>query len=150
MSITDRGYLFPIQKRVEHIDTDASGVVHFARYPSLMESAILENLDAHAMGLHALERVGLSLVVVEVQVKYFAPSHFLDCLSIEVKVKRVQAARFFIEGFVYRVEQDKANTLLASGIFTFAVTQLQEGTPCALPKSIRETLKECMNDACSK
>ncbi|MEK8107760.1 hypothetical protein NKG94_26990 [Micromonospora sp. M12] len=31
--------------RVEHVDTDAAGVVHFTRYASLLESALLENLD---------------------------------------------------------------------------------------------------------
>ncbi|MGR6008041.1 acyl-CoA thioesterase [Bacillus cereus] len=69
-----------LNKRVEHLDTDASGVVHFSRYPSLMETAVLENLDNLKIGMHALESEQLDLVVSEMKIKYLSSAYFLDYL----------------------------------------------------------------------
>lgn len=162
---TGRPTLVPVRRRVEHVDIDASGVVHFARYPSMLESAALENLDRLGVGLDALARDGLDLVVAEMSMRYHASARFLDRLDLEISVLHVGGASFRLSGTVLRVRPDSEREpgsgaeperesghegeplRLSTGVFVFGVVDRTTGAACALPEQLRKTLKECRHDA---
>ncbi|MGW2352515.1 acyl-CoA thioesterase [Actinacidiphila glaucinigra] len=136
-----------VRRRVEHVDTDASGVVHFSRYSSLLETAVLENLDRLGAGLDALARENLELVVTEISVRHHASARFLDHLCIRVAVDKVGPARFRIGGEVLREIQGDDRVLLASGTVLFGAVDTVSGAPSVLPEDIRNILKECAQNA---
>jgi YbgC/YbaW family acyl-CoA thioester hydrolase len=134
----------PVLRQVEHVDTDASGVVHFARYPSLLETALLANLERLGVGLGALAGLGLELVVADLAMRYRAPARYADELSLETAVGHLGAARARIDGTVRRTA-DGAE--LATGSLVVAVVDTTNGIPCALPPVLHDALTEARVDA---
>jgi acyl-CoA thioester hydrolase len=125
-----------IERRVEHVDTDASGVMHFARHPSLIETAALESLDRLGIGLNALVEEGLDLVITQVRMTYRRPARFLDLLTITVGVAHVGAASFRIDGEVALDANSVSAGTLVFGSVTKAV-----GSPSVLPTRFTQVLK---------
>ncbi|WP_328603290.1 acyl-CoA thioesterase [Amycolatopsis sp. NBC_00345] len=130
--------LVRLDRRIEHIDTDAAGVVHFTRYLSLLESAVLENLDRLGIGLAALAENGTSLVVVESRLRHQASARFLDDVGIDVSVSHLGAASLRISGTV-----SGPHGPLATGTLAFGFVDTQ-GSPAVIPARIATVLKELL------
>jgi YbgC/YbaW family acyl-CoA thioester hydrolase len=135
--------LLPVRRRVEHADTDASGVVHFARYPALQETALLQNLERLGVGLDVLAGAGFDLVVTEATTRYRAPARYPDELSLEPVVGHLGAARVRIDTTIRRVA-DGAE--LATGSLVVALTDRGTGAPCVLLPSLHSVLEETRTD----
>lgn len=135
--------LLPVRRRVEHADTDASGVVHFARYASLLETALLENLERLGAGLGELARDGAELVVAELTLRYRVPARYPDELSLETAVGHLGAARVRVDGTVRRCAD---GTELATGTLLLATVD-RAGTPRALSPSLHHILTEARDHA---
>ncbi|MEU5924327.1 thioesterase family protein [Streptomyces antimycoticus] len=131
-----------VRRRVEHVDTDASGVVHFSRYSSWLETAVLENLDRLGAGLDALARANLELAVVELHMLYHAPARFLDHVRVRARVERVGPARVQVSGEISR-ENPGDVPRCASGSLLLGAVDRSTGAPSLLPENVRTTLKEC-------
>ncbi|MFJ6573334.1 acyl-CoA thioesterase [Streptomyces sp. NPDC091292] len=151
----DRKTMTAVRRRVEHVDTDASGVVHFSRYFSWLETATLENLERLGIGLDGFARADLDLVATDVSMRYHASARFLDHIRVKVDVEKVGPARFQISGKVFR-EISRATTrensrenpgddsvLLASGRLLFGTVAISTGAPSLLPENAGTILKEC-------
>ncbi|AOS61835.1 acyl-CoA thioesterase [Actinoalloteichus hymeniacidonis] len=136
--------LLPVHRRVEHADTDASGVMHFARYPVLLETALLANLERLGAGLAVLARDGLDLVVTEVRTQYRSPARYPDELVLAPTVGHLGAARARIDTTIRRRNED---TELATGSLLIAVTDRATGAPCALHPALHAILEESRSDA---
>ncbi|GGZ48782.1 4-hydroxybenzoyl-CoA thioesterase [Streptomyces inusitatus] len=138
--------LRPVVRRVEHVDTDAAGVVHFSRYASLMETAILENLESLGQGVTALADDGLDLAVAETHLKYHLPARFPDEVSITVRVDRVGGASCRLHSQIHRTA-DGETALLASGDLVLCVVDRARGTVAPLPAPLRQTLRDRLTRA---
>lgn len=128
----------PVDRRIEHVDTDAAGVVHFSRYLSLLETAVLENLDRLGVGLSALQGTGRALVVAESRMRYHASARFLDQVRVEAAVSHLGPASFRMSGTV-----NGPHGPLTTGTLVFAVTDA-EGAPAGLPDRLATALKELL------
>jgi YbgC/YbaW family acyl-CoA thioester hydrolase len=126
-------------RTVEHVDTDASGVLHFTRYASLLESAVLENLESLGIGVTRLAEQGKDLAVAELRMKYVAPARFADQVRVSTRVERVGGASCQITGDLHRVTPE---TLLASGTLVLCVVDTTAGTAGPLPAELRRALRE--------
>ncbi|WP_103963943.1 acyl-CoA thioesterase [Nonomuraea solani] len=135
-----------LPRRVEHVDTDAAGVMHFTRYASLIETALLENLEALGVGTRLMDEHKVQPAVSELRMRYSAAARFSDELLVRVGVEHVGGASYRISGFVYRRE-DGAETLLASGLLVMCLVRVADGAPAALPATLRTTLARCMGEA---
>ena len=133
--------------RVEHVDTDAAGVVHFSRYASLMESAALDLLEGSDAGLEALEAVNCELVISELAIRYLRAARYRDILVGLPVLKEVKGTQFRVAVSLSRPAVDGQYEILASGTLNFAVTDVGSGRVVPLPQSIRERLKETCVDA---
>jgi acyl-CoA thioester hydrolase len=132
-------------RRVEHVDTDAGGVVHFSRYASLLETAVLENLEGLGVGVRELGRDGLELAVSELRLNYFASARFYDRLRISLRVERVGGASCRVSGDVRNDEADP-QALLASGTLVLCVVGAG-GAATPLPRRMRQVLRDCLDGA---
>lgn len=129
--------------RVEHVDTDAAGVVHFTRYASLLESALLENLDRLGVGVRHLAAEGLELAVREMRMRYAAPARFLDRTRVTVRVERIAGATCAVSGVVHREPDDDVPAgVLASGTLVLCVVERASGRAAPLPSALRRALSD--------
>jgi acyl-CoA thioester hydrolase len=134
-----------LSRTVEHVDTDASGVVHFSRYASLLETAVLENLEALGCGVSAIEADGLDLAVAELRMRYVAPARYADRLRIRTAVEHLGAAQCRVTGTVRRcAPQGDDETLVAQGHLVLCVVRRADGAPTALPTALRSALRACL------
>lgn len=82
--------VFRATRRVEFVDTDMAGVVHFSNYFRWMEAAETDFLRARGLSV-ALTWQGQSLGFprVAVSCKYLLPVRFEDVLDIAVRIERL-------------------------------------------------------------
>ncbi|GAA2616664.1 acyl-CoA thioesterase [Actinomadura fulvescens] len=154
--------------RVEHVDTDAAGVVHFTRYASWFESAVLENLDGLGLGLGVAPLAERDLVpaVTELTMKYVRSARFMDRIEVRVRVAHVGGASFrfagevrhgdepLIAGAESRTGGDDApgpfiedRTLLAAGTLAWCLVNGTGGAAARLPGPFREKLRDHMEES---
>lgn len=83
-------FTFPYQ--VTYGDTDAAGVVYYARYLEIMERARWAWLEAHGLAMAELHRAGHWFVVAEAHLRYRRPAPLGARLTVGVTVERVGRA----------------------------------------------------------
>ncbi|MGI5500345.1 acyl-CoA thioesterase [Lentzea sp. CA-135723] len=131
----------PFRTRIEHVDTDATGIVHFSRYASLLETAGLDDLETAGVGLAAFEAAGVDLVAVELRLRYRASAVYRDVVTGRSRVDHVGAAWFRIAVTLSREDGDGTAEPLVAGTLSFAAVDRGSRRPAALPSSLRTTLK---------
>ncbi|MBT2227575.1 thioesterase family protein [Nonomuraea sp. NEAU-A123] len=99
----------PLRRRVEHVDTDAAGVVHFTRYASLIETALLEDLEAMGVGTRLMSEHKLQPAVTELRMRYGAAARFPDRIEVRAGIDHVGGASWRVSGTVRRLP-DHADT----------------------------------------
>lgn len=119
--------------RVIFGDTDMAGVVYYGNYLRYFEAGRAELLRASGLAYKdAIHARGLTLPVVEAQVRYLAPARYDDELTLETKVEEVRFASFRIS---YRLMRETDGTLIATGETTHACVD-PNGRPARLPPEI--------------
>jgi len=83
-------FTFPYQ--VTYGDTDAAGVVYYARYLEIMERARWAWLEQHGVAVAELHRTGRLFVVAEAHLHYRRPAPLGARLTVGVAVERVGRA----------------------------------------------------------
>jgi acyl-CoA thioester hydrolase len=134
----------PLRHRVEHVDTDASGVVHFSRYASLVETAVLEELERRGAGLDALERQGLDLRVRDLRISYRSAARFRDGLLLVPGLEHVGPASLKVSVKIYREGSEPEPVLLTVGSLDMAVVNRESGGPACMPEELRAALKQAL------
>ncbi|MEU7476670.1 thioesterase family protein [Lentzea sp. NPDC042327] len=136
-----------LRTRIEHVDTDATGIVHFSRYTSLMETAGTEYLEEHGAGLTAFTATGIDVVLTDLRVRYLASAVHRDRIVGEARVAQAGAARLRLAVTLSREEPGGARTPLVSGELTFGAVDPATRHPVPLPPPIRAILKGLHADA---
>lgn len=130
-----------LRHRVEHVDTDAAGVVHFSRYASLMETAALEELERRGAGLGVFEAQGLELRVRELRISYRGAARFRDELRLVPVVENVGPASLKVVVKVHREGSGSEPLLLAQGSLDLAVVNRESGGPVCIPETFKTALQ---------
>jgi acyl-CoA thioester hydrolase len=130
--------------RVEHVDTDASGVVHFSRYASLLETVVLEYLESAGAGLSALAEAGQDLVVIDLRVRYRSPARHRDLLTGRARVLHAGGARMRLGAVICH---EGSGEPLAEGTLDFASVRRSDQRPVPWPPAVRTLLKGLVDDA---
>ncbi|GAA3167256.1 MULTISPECIES: acyl-CoA thioesterase [Streptomyces] len=127
--------------RIEHVDTDATGIVHFSRYTSLMETAGTEHLEAHGAGLTAFAAAGVDVVAADLRVTYLNSAVYRDVIVADTRVDHVGAAWFALAVGLLRAEEDGSRTPLVTGHLVFAAVDPDTRRAVPLPAPLRQTLR---------
>ena len=81
---------FQTRRRVEFVDTDMAGIVHFSNYFRWMESAEVDFLHARGLSVRLpWEGQHLGFPRVSASCDFLKPIHFEDLIDIAVTVERV-------------------------------------------------------------
>lgn len=130
---------FRTTRRVEFCDTDAAGIVHFARFFIYMETAEHEML--RSVGLSVMQPEGdhhLSWPRVSVSCDFQRPAKFDDVLTIEVAVASIGE-----KSISYSFRFLRGDQLLATGKTTAVCCRIVHGQPpksLVIPDNIRQKL----------
>ena len=105
---------FRTTRRVEFVDTDMAGIVHYSNFFRFMEGAEVDFLRARGLSV-ALpwhdKKLGLPRVAA--QCDYLRPAFFEDMLDIDVTLKNVGR-----KSITYGFDVSRAGELLARGQIT--------------------------------
>ena len=121
------------QIRVRYAETDRMGLLHHANYLVYFEQARTELLRDQGRTYKDVEDAGFYLVLSKVEVKYRAPAHYDDVLTIRTTVTRTSPVRL-----EHKYEVFRAGTPIAEGATTLACVTA-EGKLQAMPEWLSET-----------
>jgi acyl-CoA thioester hydrolase len=133
--------VFRTRRRVEFVDTDMAGIVHFSNFFRWMESAEVDFL--HARGLSVKlpwEGQALGFPRVAASCDYLKPVHFEDVIEITVRIERLgtKSVTFAFEFF-------HDDTVVARGQVTSVCCRVQASNrleSMEIPASLRQRLGE--------
>jgi acyl-CoA thioester hydrolase len=117
-----------IQIRVRYAETDRMGLLHHANYLVYFEQARTELLRARGVAYKDLEDRGYFLVIAKVEIKYRAPAHYDDVLTIRTTVTRTTPVRL-----EHRYEVFRDGAMICEGATTLACVD-RDGKPQAMPQ----------------
>ncbi len=123
--------------RVFYEDTDAGGIVYYANYLKFFERARTEWLRSLGITQSSFLEQNFAFVVRHVDIDYLASAKLDDLLTVDSKVIVLKRASLVFEQKI--VNQN--NKLIVSATVTIAAINIQQGKPCAIPKTILGALK---------
>jgi len=113
---------------IQHVDTDGDGAVHFSRYFSLAEAAILS--DSHLDYPRWCEQ-GLRLVVRSTEAKYHSPLCYPAFTDTNVMANRVGPA-----SIRFRTSIATEDHVVAEVYISFGVVNRSTGKPSVIPPEL--------------
>src|SRR5262245_56376823 len=122
-----------IQVRVRYAETDRMGLLHHANYLVYFEQARTELLRDQRATYRDIEDQGFFLVVSKIEIKYKAPAHYDDVLTIRTTVIRTSPVRL-----EHKYEVFRDGKLLCEGASTLACVD-KDGKLQAMPKWLMDT-----------
>jgi len=130
---------FQTRRRVEFVDTDMAGIVHFSNYFRWMESAEVDFLQARGLSVRLpWEGQQLGFPRVSASCDFLKPIHFEDLIDITVTVQRVGE-----KSVTLAFDFLKDGVLVARGTVTAVCCRVlpdKSIEAVAIPQSLRERL----------
>ena len=81
------------QVTVRYADTDAAGIVHYAKYLAYLEAARAEALRAAGLSRESVAAFALAAPVVEARLRYRSPARFDESLDVTAWVSDISEMR---------------------------------------------------------
>ena len=128
---------FEHKLRVEYHHTDQMGIVHHSNYIKFFEAARTEWLRAAGLTYAEMERRGVMMPIVDVQIKYRQPAYYDEMLSITTSVRELPMARMT---FYYEIRGEDGRDV-ASGSTTLGFIDSQTRRPQRAPEWLMEVLR---------
>jgi len=97
---------------VRYAETDQMGIVHHAAYAVWMEEGRSHWLRAHGTSFTEFEKLGLSLAVSELHVRYSQPARYDQLVKVKCWVEEVKSRKIT---FRYEIVDPQSGALFASG-----------------------------------
>ena len=122
------------QYRVIFGDTDQMGVVYYANYLRIFESARADYWRQLGKSYADLVAWGVALPVIEAHCVYKKPSHYEDLLDVDLCISELRGA-----SLRFRYEIRRGLDVIAEGHTRHAVIG-PDGRPRALPDVLRDAV----------
>jgi acyl-CoA thioester hydrolase len=132
MRIPEGAYVAKVGLRVGYADTDRAQVVHHSTYLRYLEMARVEYLRSRGFDFRAMElEKGLSLTVVEANVRYRAGARFDDLLEIRTWVGEASRAKLRFDSLVMREEE-----VMTQASITVCCVKIPEARLVSMPPEL--------------
>ena len=129
---------FDCQIRVEYHHTDQMGIVHHSNYVKFFEVARTEWLRSAGLTYAEMERRGVMMPIVEVNVKYRQPAYYDELIAVTAFVKELPMARMT---FRYEIHGEDGRAI-ASGSTTLGFIDKVTRRPQRAPIWLMEVLEK--------
>ena len=127
---------FDTRIRVEYHHTDQMGIVHHSNYIKFFEFARTEWLRAVGLTYAEMERRGIMMPIVDVQVKYRQPAYYDELIRVRAIVEEMPMARMTFKYEIYG-EDDRP---IATGSTTLGFIDSVTRRPQRVPSWLVEVL----------
>lgn len=131
--------------RVLYGDTDAAAVVYNANYLRYFELGRTEFMRAWVCSYRDIEQMGIILPVTECHIRFKAPAHYDDLLTIETTLTELKKVSCTFSYRILREEEGSKARLLAKGFTTHASVN-REGKLTPLPAEITKKLQPFLSN----
>ena len=128
---------FDAKIRVEYHHTDQMGIVHHSNYIKFFEVARTEWLRAVGLTYAEMERRGVMMPIVDVQVKYRMPAYYDELITVRAIVDELPKARMT---FRYEIYGEDGRDI-ASGSTTLGFIDKVTRRPQRAPQWLMEVLE---------
>ena len=128
---------FDTHIRVEYHHTDQMGIVHHSNYIKFFEVARTEWLRSAGLTYAEMERRGVMMPIVEVQVKYRQPAYYDELIRVRAIVEEMPMARMTFKYEIYG-EDDRP---IATGLTTLGFIDSVTRRPQRVPSWLCEVLE---------
>ncbi len=132
--------VFKVQYRILYADTDAGRVVYNANYLRFFEIGRTEMMRSLAMANSEIEQYGVILPVTESYLRYKAPAHYDDLITIATSLAEVKKVSC---RFHYRITCTRSDreALLVKGFTNHACIN-RHGKLTPFPEEVRESISK--------
>jgi len=132
MRIPEGVYVAKLKVRVGYVDTDRAQVMHHSTYLRYLEAARVEYLRDREYDFRAMElEQGLSLAVVEANVRYKAGARFDDMIELQTWVAVANRAKLRFDTRIVRGEE-----VLTTAEITVCCIKIPEAKLCSMPAAL--------------
>ena len=128
---------FETKIRVEYHHTDQMGIVHHSNYVKFFEVARTEWLRAVGLTYAEMERRGVMMPIVEVNIKYRQPAYYDELISVTASVDELPMARMNFK-YEFRGEDGRE---IATGSTTLGFIDKTTRRPQRAPIWLMEVLE---------
>ena len=133
---------FECKIRVEYHHTDQMGIVHHSNYIKFFEVARTEWLRSAGLTYAEMERRGVMMPIVDINVKYRQPAYYDELLSVTAIVEDMPMARML---FKYEIRGEDGRDI-ASGSTTLGFIDKETRRPQRAPKWLMEVLERVFQE----
>ncbi len=123
---------------VDFADTDAGGVVYYARYLEWAERARASLFRDCGLSNQDLWQQGLVFIVTRVEMDFKQSARLDEEIRLETSVSKIKGVRTILNQDVYRKND---HTLLCSCVVTLACLDHQKHKPIKIPSSIEQKIR---------
>ena len=128
---------FEIKIRVRYGETDQMGYVYYGNYAQYFEMGRVEWLRNLGESYKGMEKDGIMLPVLKLNVNYLQPAKYDDLLTLKTTLKKIPSAK--IE-FDFEVLNEK-NELLTTGYTSLVFIDMEKNRPTRCPNYLLEKIK---------
>lgn len=132
---------FETKIRVEYHHTDQMGIVHHSNYVKFFEVARTEWLRQAGLTYAEMERRGVMMPIVDVQIKYRQPAYYDELIKVKAIVEEMPMARMTFK-YEIRGEDDRE---IATGLTTLGFIDKTTRRPHRAPAWLLEVVEREFN-----
>ncbi len=119
-------------------DTDMMGIIYYGNYLRFFEAGRTEFMRAAGLPYAEVEAKGFTLPVVEAKVRYRAPAHYDELLTLDVTIDKMRLGTVH---FTYRLVRESDGTLICTGSTRHACLG-KDGKVCRIPEDVADRLQD--------
>ncbi len=125
------------QIRVRYSETDQMGVVYHGNYIPYFEIGRVEWLRNKGIAYKDLEKSGIALPIVSMQINYKKPARYDDIITVKTKMRAYKSVKIEFDCEIW--SDDKQ--LLTTAHFILVFVDMKSGKAMIPPKEILEIIK---------
>jgi acyl-CoA thioester hydrolase len=122
--------------RVRYAETDQMGVVYHGNYAQYFEMGRVEWLRNLGLSYSVMEKQGVMLPVVSLNINYKKPARYDDLLTVRTIFKKQESVKIEFDYEIY----NEAGQLLTIGNSVLVFVDMKTGRPVLPPEYVRESI----------
>lgn len=132
-----QNHFFENKIRVRYGETDQMGFVYYGNYALYLEQARTEMLRSVGFTYKAMEKMGVLLPVVNLNIRYKNSAKYDDLLTLKTHITTLSNRKIIFETFIYNEEN-----ILLNQSEVILVFMNKEGKINACPQEIIDALAQ--------
>lgn len=129
--------------RVRYGETDQMGVVYHGNYAQYLEMGRVEWLRALGISYKSMEKNGIMLPVISLQLKFIKSAVYDDLITVVTKLKKTPSVKIEFDYEIY----NEANELLVEANTVLAFLDVRTKKPVKCPDYLLNKLLNQDNDS---